>query len=381
MKNTFPLLLIVLFSNLFGQTKVYTSIQENTKKYPGKNFSITKVIDARANRDHLGIVRKTDLAEEYLADFNVPLPVEFINFFDRTYPAPTSPAKINLVVNTFDIGHKVTGKRNDTGFVKVDFDYYTVIHDTAFFLYNYKHTLIDVHDNIALTHSNRMKRVVLMSAAKLDSLALDEKTKQAMPGFIHDISYSYSKTQSHAQDSTNKTQDYPEIRMTIIMGHVILGSVANMYGANFSILGRFKNHKRLLMGFNANYSVIAFKDVTIPPNTEYKMFTTDFGIKLLRQIKHAVFFNSNAHLMLGKETYTSLKTRSITVSNGVYTQPVYQQEETTHFLTGVQLDNGILFTHPQKQGLAAGIDLVLRFTNSSVFDSDVGIKFSLGVAF
>lgn len=368
--------LLLNASSFFSQLKVYTDIQKNNKTYPGKNFTISKVIDARKNKDNIGMVHKSSVPGDYYADFKKPLSLEIIKFYHTTFPKGSYTNEIIVIVNHFEIGHILTGKTNDTGFVRVNFDFYKIKGDSSYFIYNYSNTLCDVSDNIALSHSNRMKRILLKSVAKIDSALASAGSQPTrwLPDSLARISDSYSKKLYNEKDSLYTAGNYPRQNMVLLSFNGVLSTTTFMYGLSVSYMGQIKKHPRYLLGFHLNYSIINFtSNIVLPSNTSYRIRTSDFGPRMLKQLKNSVFFNSMMHVMIGKETRTSYTT-------GFLPNVIYENEKSNIFM-GIQFDNGIMIVHPRNNGMTVGADFIFRATNSSMFDSDIGIKLSLGLTF
>jgi hypothetical protein len=386
------LLLCFLFYFVgYPQQKLYTDIQKNKKVYPGKPYSIEKVIDARLNKDNIGVVYKTSLDHSYFADLREPLDVALMRFLKTTFPDGSPLVKLTLVINSFEIGHKLSGRIKDTGFVKVNFDFYKEVGDHETLIYNYTGSVVDVNDNIALSHSNRIKRAILLSLSDLDSVIINGTTltrvikndNVILKADSTKINFSgVTKEGIENIEADIARNDYPRRIIFMVGGDVTFSQYSLMYGGNFNVLFRFKNHPRSLLGFNLNYSQIKFTDApSIPNNTSYNLKTSDFGLRYMRQIKNALFYSFNPHLMVGKETYDTYGTNAVNISNAGINTTVYNSTTVETIFVGGQFDNGIYFLFPKKAGAYFGTDLVIRLTNSSVFDTDVGIKFNLGLAF
>lgn len=375
----------------FTQQKIYTDIQKNKTVYPGKPYSIEKVVDARVIKDNIGFVYKTSLGNPYLADLREPLDVAFMRFLNTTFPNGSSLAKLTLVINSFEIGHKLSGRIKDTGFVKVDFDFYKKVDDHEILIYNYVGNVIDVNDNIALSHSNRIKRAILLSLSKLDSIILNKTSFTRIIKNDDVIIKADSSKNNYTSvtkegiekiDSDFEQSNFPRSIIFMIGGGSTFSPYSLMYGANLNVLFRFKNKPRSLLGLNLNFSKIKFIDVSsVPNNTSYNLKTTDFGLRYLRQIKNAVFYSFNPHLLIGKETFETYANNSVNIINAGINTTVYTSTVVETIFVGGQFDNGIYFLFPKKAGAYIGTDLVIRLTNSSVFDTDIGIKFNLGLAF
>lgn len=301
----------LLFSAFcFSQTKIYTEIQPNKNIYPGKDYTFDKVVDARANKDNIGLVYKSDIQQEYLADLKDPVDAAFLKFLNNTFPNGLSTVKITMVINKLEIGHKLSGLRKDSGFVKVNFDFYKAVNDASVLIHHYEGMLVDVSDNIALTHSNRLKRITLMSVSKLDSIVATGATyietiqpdTKAIPKDSVKLSGGYSKEKMEEAERVYNSGNYPRNIIVILGGHAVFCTENQMFGANANLLFRFKNGLRSLLGFNVNYSIIKFQDrVGLPENVAYSLKTADAGLRFLRQIKNVTFFSFNPHLCLERK--------------------------------------------------------------------------------
>lgn len=374
----------------FSQQKLYTDIQKNKTVYPGKPYSIERVVDARANKDNIGVVYKVSLDHTYFADLRDPLDMAFMQFFNTTFPNGSSSVKVTLVINKFEIGHKLSGKINDTGFVDVNFDFYKAVDDHEVLIHNYNGSVVDVNDNIALSHSNRIKRILLLSVSKLDSViingsSLTKEIKKDSIKIIPDTVKLKAKgiTKAEVENIADEIahDDHPRRTIFMIGGDVTFSQYSLMYGGNLNLLFRFKRNPRSLLGFNINYSIIKFTETpNIPINSTYKLRTTDFGLRYLFQLKNVVFYSFNPHLMIGKETFETFG-NPVTINNAGLSSTVYNSSTVENIFVGGQFDNGIYFLFPKSAGAYFGTDLALRITNSSIFDSDIGIKFNLGLAF
>lgn len=386
------LFMFLKITAFFPQSKVYTSIQENKKTYPEKNFFFSKVLDLRPDKSTIGIVYKTQRNAEFYADFEKPLSEEVFIFLKNTFPNTQSGQKIILVVNQFKIGHILS--KHDTGFVMVDLDFYQLRNDSVSFVSGYKKSLRESADEVALSHSNRIKRALLLAVADFekqlataptasfipltaisqkktsDSLQVTEKLKPLKQ------TISYSQAQAMQADSLNKKNNYPAHKIYMIGGFINPFTASLMAGANFSAVFQLKKYPKYLLGVHLNYAAVHFYDPDIiATNSSYKLRTSDFGCKLLKQIKNNIFFNLAQHFLIGKETFTYLN-----VNKPFYNTSLNTTDVSSTFF-GFQMDAGIYFMPPQKSGIYLGADATLRVTNSDVFESDIGLKFNLGAKF
>jgi|GEM_PF-3320927 len=153
-------------------------------------------------------------------------------------------------------------------------------------------------------------------------------------------------------------------------------------GVNINFMIRIPQHPRYLLGANLNYSVIKFYDRNgLPLYQSYQLKTSDLGIRMLKQIKNGFFFNANPHFMIGKETYvTHFTALGYDPVNNTITSTSSKTSKSSTFL-GFLMDAGMYFMAPKGPGVYCGLDLTIRFTNSSMFESDMGAKFTFGLKF
>lgn len=378
-----PLLLILLFPfSAFSQKKVYTSIQENKKKYPGKNFSFEKVVDNRINKENIGFVYKSSLTYEHPADFKKPLQDEFLHFLSNTFPTKTSENKLLLSVKRFEIGHIVTGKRLDTGFVFLDVDFYCLKNDSAAFLYTYTSRLAEASENTALSHGNRIKRALLLSLSRIDSTLLKRSSsfyiKTSDLENLVQTSSSITHSQLKRKDSLDKFSPFPTSFYVLSGIQAEFCPSSLLTGVNIDVLFRLKKNKDFMLGFNTYFFVFGLLDTdNLPVNAEYNLLHFKTGLRLLKHLKHNLFFNMNPQLILGQEYYT------YDLSYNPYGQPYTTSYYYTisDFLYGFEFDFGLYRIPLRKRGFFFGSDFFVRGTSSNMVETSFGIKLNLGFKF
>lgn len=390
-KKLLVLAALFCYSFCFSQTKIYTEIQQNKNVYPGKDYTFDKVIDARANKDNIGIVYKSDIQQEYLADLKDPVDAAFLFFLNNTFPNGLSTVKITLVINELEIGHKLSGRRKDSGFVKVNFDFYKAVNEASVLIHHYEGVLVDVSDNIALSHSNRLKRITLMAVSRLDSIVakgttyietVQNEKEVAQKDSIKRINGGFSQERMEETQRIVAHDISPRSIIAMIGGHAVFCTENQMYGVNANILFGTKQRPEFLIGLNVNFSIIKSQSRGgVPLNVEYQLKTGDVGLRFLRHLKNPVFFSFNPHLMFGKETFITYNNTVVYVNNGTASNSGFSKTTKEMSFFGGQFDTGIYLMSPKNAGAYMGFDFVLRFTTSTVFESDMGIKFNLGIAF
>lgn len=376
------LLIFILSFSAFSQKKVYTSIQENKKKYPGKNFSFEKVVDNRINKENIGFVYKSSLTYEHPADFKKPLQDEFLNFLTSTFPTKTSENKLLVSVKRIEIGHIVTGRKLDTGFVFLDVDFYRIKNDSAAFLYNYTARLAEASENTAFSHANRIKRAILLSLSGIENAL--QKRSASFYIKINDLeavvqtSTGITNRELQLKDSLEKFSPFPNsfYVFTGIQGDLSPSSL--LTGVNIDVLFRLKKNKDLMLGFNTYFFVYGLFDAdNIPKNAEYNVLQLKTGLRLLKHLKHNLFFNMNPQLILGQEYYT------YEISYNPYVLPYTSSYYYTisDFLYGFEVDFGLYRIPLRKRGFYFGSDFFVRGTTSNVVETSFGIKLNLGFKF
>ncbi len=343
-----------------------------------------RVVDARKNKSNLGSIYKAGLSVLHPADFKQPLSEELFYFFKDHFFCLKTNNKFMLVVNNFEIGHIITNKKQDTGFVRLNFDFYSLKNDSAFFLYNYNRNFKEASEKVPTTHPERMKRAVLLSLSGLDSYfsiklndTLVQKNKRIYTASHSDSlkhsNYGLSLRSFKRNDSLKEVYNLPSyyIFFVGVSGNASYTSLKVDVSAN--LLFQLKKHPKYLMGMQANFFVYGiFSEKIVPANSTYSLFNYDIGLRLLKQMKGSLFFNVSPQAMFGKETvsYTVLPAKFI----GTGTTQTYD-------FRGLQLDLGLYNMPPKLQGLYFGGDVFFRFTSSQVIESNGGLKFNIGIKF
>lgn len=403
-KNRFVLLFLLSTLLNFSQITVITSIQKNNKSYPDKNLFFARVLDSRKNTASIGTIYKSDRATKYLATFKKSLPQEFLVFLKDVYPNEKAQHKILIRVNVFQIDHILSKK--DSGVAKLDVDFYEYRNDSVSFISNYSEQLTETAEDVSLSHSNRIKRILLHATSDMEK-HLSTKSQTPFKPLSQNNSRSTIQTTingsslpsapSHtlvrqtdasqirlsAADSIAVINHYPSFFFFLIGGQTNICPGTLINGANLSFLFHLSKTSRFMLGPNLNYTSVIFLNKNfLPYNSTYQIRSYDFGLRMLRQIKKIAFFNCNTHVMIGKETlsvpipmyrYNHQTGTSTQISSGIRTT------ETNFF--GFQMDLGAYFMPPRHSGLYCGIDLTIRTTSSSIFDDEAGIKFNAGLKF
>lgn len=377
---------------LFGsaQNSIRVSIQPNKTSYPEKDFFFAKVSDQRANKELIGHIYKSNRQTIHKAVMKNSLEKELYQFLWDLYPNLHSHTKMLLVVHEFEIGHVLDSKK-DTGFVKLNLDFYKMKGDSVFLVSSYHKTLSEPAEDVFLTHSNRMKRAILRAVADMEAhlnnsgnassgtvVVLEDSLTKARATSIQNIVA--AKPLSRA-DSLELKNNYPSLFFFLLGGHFNPYMSTLVMGANVQALFRLPKFNRWLLGPNVNFEVIKFLDRSgLADNQSYQLRTSDVGIRAMRQIRNSLFFNINPHFLFGQETIEEYTGHYVNNGSGFYSVQ-YSSNETVNAFFGFQLDLGVYVMPPKKSGLFCGFDLAMRMTNSVVFDSDAGIKLNLGVKF
>ena len=384
MKSGFFIFLSLFTVQLFAQSKIYTNIQANKKKYPTKDFYVEHVIDRRLNKENIGYIYKSSLTYKHPADFKKTLPEEFLSFYRSTYPNQTSLNRILVAVNQFEIKHTVTGKLLDTGTVMANFDFYMLRNDSAFFLYNFTSEINDVSDRITYSHPNRMKRIVLMSVAKLDSALLHTAPQFALNlGLLADSartsSSSITKKELIKRDSIEKANDYPSDYFLLLGTHVNFSTDNIFAHFNADILFRFDKHPTWLLGASIEYQYYGlYLNPKLPYDIEYRFKNINIGCRVLKQLHRDVFLNIQTLGVFGKEMF-QVNSINYALTNKGYVQIDSAVDAPTVY--GVETSIGVYLLPARRQNFYTGLDLFFRVTTSKVIEDNGGIKINLGFKF
>lgn len=265
--------------------------------------------------------------------------------------------------------------------MSVDFSFFKLKNDSLSFLYSYVGRLAEHADVVAFSHSNRIKRAILMPLTKLDSTLITLQSPMVYAKRNID-----SLTKSNAivssstvlkEDSLRKVNNYPSDYYFILGVHGSICKTHLMSGANINLLFQLKKHPRFLVGPTASLFVFGlYSGKFIPPYIKYRIFNYDLGLRMLHQLKGNLFFNLNTQVLLGKEQYVYEYNPYSSYSPGNKSTTTK-----TENIIGFQLEMGLYFIPVQKQGVYFGMDFFVRGCSSTIFDSNAGFKLNLGIKF
>ena len=370
MKTVRSILLALLFCitcGLFSQSRVYTSIQQNEKTYPKKDFNFQKVIDSRKNRENIGLIYKADLRTKYQAEFRKQLPDEFGKFLRKTYPNAQASKHLIMVVHEFTIDHEITDEKKDVGYARGDFEFFLLENDSCYFVHRFTKTISDEARDITVTHPNRMKRLVLLSVNSVDSSLTTLDYKKYKPISWDSLN---KKTLPEKENLVQKIKDNTaHDKVFVQLGlYYSFSSQVMLLGPTASFTFRLKNNPQFLVGINGAIKLYGGVSSEFASNNlSHTIFNCDLGIKLLTRLSDQLYLNINPMVVLGN-----------TSENKTSTTATPAAEEN---LLGLELDFGVYIIPPKVSGLYTGLSGFFRGTNNSVYDSGLGIKLDLGIKF
>jgi hypothetical protein len=360
--------LVVLSVQLMpAQAKVYTFIQENSVVYENSEFYIQKIIDARGNKETLGQIYSTDKRKKYTADFNRTLSNEFADFFKHTFPQGKHKHKVILVVDSFSIDHQLGEGTKDIGSAEMNASFYLNRNDTCFYLTSSSKRISETAKDVQITHPNRIKRLLLLSAAQMiDSLkkfasnppvagmrmtTLDELKKSS-------ISKDVQRRRAKQHENT-----LPEFYMFNLGTYYGFSKPVVQFGITGNLVLQVKKAPKYLIGISGNLMLYGTPsdDIQVPLFTSFEVFNYDLGIKLLKQVKNNFFLNFNPQVNLG------------------YIKEVNSSERKN--ILGFQMDAGVYLIPPANEGVYSGLNLFYRTTNTEFFGASFGLKLDLGYRF
>ncbi len=382
----FIFLILLNTTILFSQKKLYTHIASNKKNYCAKSYQLARVIDNRTTKNTIGKTYTSSRTVQHEVDFKSAVSNELFLFYNTNFHNALHPCNQFLViVNQFEIGHVLSNQREDTGYVFLNFDFYNLKNDSAFFLYNYAKKFNELSESVLLTHPKRINQALLNAFAHLDFYFPTKLTdtvthykkgnyNKTLSDSILNMQYGLTIQNFLKQDSaSNYKSSVPSFYFFFV------GAIANASRTyitthiNANLVFQIKKAPKYLVGIQANYFVygIMSKQI-IPVNSSYQLFNYDIGVRILRQLKNKLFLNVNPQLLTGNENirYTILPSNYSGTS----------ATETIDF-KGFQMDIGVYYFRPQQQGIYFGGDIFYRETSSNIITKGIGLKFNFGVKF
>jgi hypothetical protein len=366
-----PLVLLNFCVN--AQSSVYLSIQKNTRSYPEKDFYIARVVDKRGDRTSVGEVRKLSGKERHPAEFRKELGLEIENFFITVFPNQGAANQVLAVINEFRVGDADHIEIKDSGYVYLNIDFYRIEKEGNVLLYNYTHRLSEAADDVFLSHANRIKRALLLSASLIESSLKDPSLAQRIPGTP--VMEQSITDREHYSDSVYKARYAPSYYFMMLGAYFNFGSGGLFMGPEATILLRLSRTSRVLAGAGASYCLAGF----LPPsrvrtNTDISLRNYNFGARVLAQIKKRLFFDLNLQAMFGQEDITEYYT--------IYTPlPAVRAQTSSSSINGFQVNIGVCSVNPSKSGVTIGGGLFVRASDSDIIVTGLGINFNLGLKF
>lgn len=360
------LVMVLLAKTVFSQSKVYTFIQENSGVYEKSEFYISKVIDARDNKESIGSIYSADKRKKYPADFNQTLSNAFQEFFKNTFPAAKHKARIVLLVSYFNIDHRLGETAKDIGIAEMKAEYFLNRNDTCFLLARSEKRIEELSEDVQLSHPNRIKRLLLLSTAEMiDSLKKFNHQPSDRRTFysIDELKKRSLSKDVQARRLRQGENTLPEFYLFKAGTYYAFSQTILQFGLTTDLTLQIKKAPKYLIGINANVMLFATPtdNITIPTSASNEVLNYDLGIKLLKQVKNNFFLNFNPQVNLG-----------------------YVQETTNgdrKNILGFELDAGVYLIPPAEEGVYSGLNLFYRSTNTELLGTSFGLKLDLGYRF
>lgn len=195
------------------------------------------------------------------------------------------------------------------------------------------------------------------------------------------IVFSLSSIASNVSDSTNVYKPKRYTNFIFGTGHLAL----NSSGAGIKYCGslRLKKNERFGIGPSIFYESVQFSsNVKFPADvTEVKMSFTTPGLNIQYTINKILSFQIGLSALLGKQEIT--RVFYVNTNSNPFGIPVWElrQKNEEHYISGVQIEQNLLFKKEQKTGISFGLGLFERIVNANFYETDFGLKAYLGFYF
>jgi len=378
------LLFICLIPNgIHSQNCNTVKIQKN-KEIKNSDFYFNSVIDARKDTSLV-------IGQVYIGPLNLPQCAAFkkavsstvLNFLQSTYTNKKASAYL-IKINNLCITELIHKHEEDTGLVSIDLDFYK--YDPAgnlLFITNVSKTITDKLADATFSHDNRLKRAIL-SAVNEFALAPKENTGnlQAVP------SSDILNKKSNPGDSLPKniTPTVYEKYKTLLQLHGSLGWYTKTVGAKVSALFFLKKHPKIGVGPVVFWNYFFFtKNLEVSPDVSALQYNLlNAGLSGFFRVNNYFGVTLDGSAMFGTERVTKsyLFYSDKWSPTGCYKREYYLKSQTrTDIIGGIYAEQGIQFMRKEKKGVNAKISVYESLLNAEFYETDFGLKITLGVNF
>lgn len=380
----FIFLFIFTAAELLSQNCHKIKIEKNKKNFPNKNFYFDEVIDARTDSSSIGQVYTGQLNFKNCADLKPKVKFAIKIFLQRTFPNTNAP-KYLVKINELFIDELVIKNKNDKAKALINLEFYRQDKNALVFITNSIHQIEEEFPDVTYSHGNRIKRLLLICVADLESRLKTDST-----------SFTLTTTRSEllnkkfvSNDSANVfvkpvlTERYKtNISIFGYQGFVTLGA-----GVKLNPYFFLKKIPKFAVGPSIYWAYFAFnKDFNPPSNVvSVKYFLGNVGVGFFYRLNKFFGVTADLSILAGSESITSTYTDVAFVgTDPIYGNVYYVSQKlrtNNQAVFGFQAEQGFLFMGKNKTGLNIGLSIFERALSGTLYDSDAGVKINLGLNF
>ncbi len=373
----------MISNGTYSQNCYSIKIQKN-KEIKNSDFYFTTVIDARPDTSFvIGQVYLGTLNLPHCAAFKKNISTTVLNFLQSTYTNKKAPAYL-VKINTLYINEFIHKNQEDTGFVNIDLDFYKYESSgNLLFITHVSKTITDKLADATYSHDNRLKRVLLSAVNEFAISPKENPTNTKPVSAIEILNKIPGKGDSVRLNSTSIVHEHYKSMLQL---HGGLSWYTKTIGARVGALFFLKKHPKIGVGPVVFWNYFFFSkrfqwpyDVS---SVQYNLFNA--GLTGFFRTNNYLGITLDASLMFGTERVTRSYLYYFdgwTPASGWQRYYYLESRTTTDFIGGFYLEQGIQFMRKEKRGVNAKISVFESVLDAELYDSDIGLKITLGINF
>lgn len=357
-------LLVMLFI-LFSSKKISAQsetvvIKNSLLRLPNQQFYLLGVLDGRTEKSEIGFFTKGPFNKKVSANFNGTLEDAFSSYLNFALSKDSTKTPIVMKVMNFKISEREDGS-DEIGKAELQVIFYVSDKEKLAKVFQTEAVAEEKGSDISLSHERRIRKVlenVLMG--------FNNSSWQQTPLVYEPMSL----VKSQATDVNISDNGSKKKWNNLVSGHAAFGTNSEG-GWGVSYYG-FKAKES--GGWFLTYSV-AYDNYAVDPSliirkgfNSLELNYGKIGVGVMRRLGEEFHFAFNALVPLGTEKLTKLlETGSILESNKI--------------VLGIEPQQCFYFITKSKVSLVLGAGIFERFTNSEVYNFDIGLRIEAGIKF
>jgi hypothetical protein len=361
---SFLILLFSIFSveENYAQTEA-VAIKNSLLRLPNQQFYLDGIMDGRIDKSEIGFFTKGPFNKRVPANFAGSLEDAFSTYFNFALTKDITKTPIVMKVTSFKISERQDGSE-EIGKAEIEVIFYVSDKDKLAKVFQTDAIAEEKGSDITLTHERRIRKVLENVFMSFNNSAWKESPLVFEPlSAIKDESVT-----TKFVDNTGAKNKWN----SLIAGHAAFGTNAEGWGVSYYGF-KAKESGGWFLTYSASYD-----NYTIDPGlilrkgyTSLNLNYGKIGVGLMRRIGEEFHFAFNTLVPIGFEKLTK------TNENG----PSGSVIESNGFVLGIEPQQCFYFITKSKVSLVLGAGIYERFTNSKVYNLDIGLRIEAGIKF